>query len=123
MLRKFLPFLAIVLLIIGLIFYGNNLITKTKFDYEKQIKELQVISDTKAKKIEEARTVEREQLAMNIRQLQRELESNKIAYEVALEVLQTKKKKELAILLEKEPSELADVVGSITGFKVLQPAK
>jgi hypothetical protein len=123
MLKNFLPHIVAVLIIVGLIFYGNSTITKIKYDYDKQAKEMQDISETKMKRFEEARTVEREQLEENIKNLQHELEVNRVAYETQLTALQTKKKKEISVLIEKEPLELADDVGAATGFRVLTPVK
>jgi len=123
MLKNFLPHIVAVLIIVGLIFYGNSTITKIKYDYDKQAKEMQDISETKMKRFEEARTVEREQLEENIKNLQHELEVNRVAYETQLTSLQTKKKKEISVLIEKEPLELADDVGAATGFRVLTPVK
>jgi hypothetical protein len=123
MLKKFLPHIVAVLIIVGLIFYGNSTITKIKYDYDKQAKEMQDISETKMKRFEEARTVERAQLEENIKNLQHELEVNRAAYETQLTALQTKKKKEISVLIEKEPLELADDVGAATGFRVLTPVK
>jgi hypothetical protein len=123
MLKKFLPHIVAVLIIVGLIFYGNSTITKIKYDYDKQAKEMQDISETKMKRFEEARTVERAQLEENIKNLQHELEVNRVAYETQLTALQTKKKKEISVLIEKEPLELADDVGAATGFRVLTPVK
>jgi hypothetical protein len=123
MLKKFLPHIVAVLIIVGLIFYGNSTITKIKYDYDKQAKEMQDISETKMKRFEESRTVEREQLEENIKNLQHELEVNRVAYETQLTALQTKKKKEISVLIEKEPLELADDVGAATGFRVLTPVK
>jgi hypothetical protein len=123
MLKNFLPHIAAVLIIVGLIFYGNSTITKIKYDYDKQAKEMQDISETKMKRFEEARTVERAQLEENIKNLQHELEVNRAAYETQLTALQTKKKKEISVLIEKEPLELADDVGAATGFRVLTPVK
>jgi hypothetical protein len=123
MLKNFLPHIVAVLIIVGLIFYGNSTITKIKYDYDKQAKEMQDISETKMKRFEESRTVEREQLEENIKNLQHELEVNRVAYETQLTALQTKKKKEISVLIEKEPLELADDVGAATGFRVLTPVK
>jgi hypothetical protein len=123
MLKKFLPHIVAVLIIVGLIFYGNSTITKIKYDYDKQAKEMQDISESKMKRFEEARTVERAQLEENIKNLQHELEVNRVAYETQLTALQTKKKKEISVLIEKEPLELADDVGAATGFRVLTPVK
>jgi hypothetical protein len=123
MLKNFLPHIVAVLIIVGLIFYGNSTITKIKYDYDKQAKEMQDISETKMKRFEEARTVEREQLEENIKNLQHELEVNRVAYETQLTALQTKKKKEISVLIEKEPLELADDVGAATGFRVLTQVK
>lgn len=123
MLKKFLPHIVAVLIIVGLIFYGNSTITKIKYDYDKQAKEMQDISESKMKRFEEARTVERAQLEENIKNLQHELEVNRAAYETQLTALQTKKKKEISVLIEKEPLELADDVGAATGFRVLTPVK
>jgi len=123
MLKNFWPHIATVLIIAGLIFYGSSTVNKIKYDYEKQAKELQDISEIKMKKFEEARSIERAQLEENIRNLQRDLEANRIVYETQLTALQVKKKKEISILLEKEPLELAEDVGTATGFKVLTQVK
>jgi hypothetical protein len=123
MLKNFWPHIAAVLIIAGLIFYGSSTVNKIKYDYEKQAKELQDISEIKMKKFEEARSIERAQLEENIRNLQRDIEANRIAYETQLTALQVKKKKEISILLEKEPLELAEDVGTATGFKVLTQVK
>ena len=120
---KFWSYFIAVFVAFALIFYCNNTITKIKYDYEKQTKELQEINELKLKKIEEARSSERTQLEENIRILQRDIEANRAAYENQITILLTKKKKEISVLAEKEPVELADVVGSTTGFKVLPPVK
>lgn len=122
-LSKLWPHILVVLIIFGLVFHSNSTITKIKYDYEKQSKELQEINQSKLKKLEEARSTERAQLEENIKILQRDLEANRVAYTDQIAALLKKKKKEITILSEKEPVELAEVVGSATGFKVLPPVK
>lgn len=119
--NKFWSLLIALFISLIFIFHSNNKLSKIKYDYEKQSRELQEINEIRIKKIEEARSIERSQLEENIRNLQRDLANNKIAYESQITSLQNKKKKEITVLAEKESSELADVVGSVTGFKVIQP--
>ena len=121
MLKNIWPHLISLFLLLGVVAYGSNLISRNAYDYAEQAKQMSRLADQRVKKINEAREEERRRHEEIVSRMQAEFEKNRLEYEKKISELEKKKKDSVITFVDKhgeDPKTMASELAKSTGFKV-----